>query len=154
MEYTNGINLIRDIRKVEVDYIPSPDSSQSEIPNKVGLNCLWKVVQYTDGHITAIYHTPYIYLKPMPVVLSNDEKSYWITDAIVYDYQEVKLQITGYPKPMTLYIGKKSKVEKLIDIESIKLCYQEKLDQGKKTTRKRTKVVNPSTSAISDTALS
>lgn len=147
----NGINLIRDVRKVQVLHTPaSPD--QTEIPTKVSLNCLWKVVQYIDSKVVATYHTPFVYLKPMTIVLSKDKQSYWIKDAIVYKYEEYS--DVRMPKSMVLYVGLKSKVEKEIDIESLKLCYQEKIESEKKTTRKRTVKHNQSTEAVSNTALS
>lgn len=147
----NGINLIRDVRKVQVLHTPaSPD--QTEIPTKVSLNCLWKVVQYIDSKVVATYHTPFVYLKPMTIVLSKDKQLYWIKDAIVYKYEEYS--DSRMPKSMVLYVGLKSKVEKEIDIESLKLCYQEKIESGKKTTRKRTVKSNETTEAVSDTTLS
>jgi hypothetical protein len=147
----NGINLIRDVRKVQVLHTPaSPD--QTEIPTKVSLNCLWKVVQYIDSKVVATYHTPFVYLKPMTIVLSKDKQSYWIKDAIVYKYEEYS--DVRMPKSMVLYVGLKSKVEKEIDIESLKLCYQEKIETGKKTTRKRTVKNNETAEAVSDTTLS
>jgi hypothetical protein len=146
----NGINLVRDVMKVQVPHIPA-SSDQTEIPTKVSLNCLWKVVQYIDSKVVATYHAPFVYLKPMTIALSKDKQSYWIKDAIVYKYANNN---DSRMHSMVLYIGLKSKVEKEIDIESLKLCYQEKIESEKKTTRKRTVKHNQSTEAVSNTALS
>jgi hypothetical protein len=87
----------------------------------------------------------------MTIVLSKDKQSYWIKDAIVYKYEEYS--DVRMPKSMVLYVGLKSKVEKEIDIESLKLCYQEKIETGKKSTRKRAKTSDKSEKAPSPATL-
>ena len=120
MEMKNGVNLIRTSKP------------------KDGL--IWTVVQYTGGKIVAVYHTPYIHLKPMNIVLSEDEQSYWIDSAVVYSYHEMVIYIENHKevKSMVLFIGKSDKVT--IDTESLKNCFQDDLTTKAKTTRKRTKV--------------
>jgi len=143
VDYTNGINLIRDVKKVKVPRTPT-SPTQVEIPTTIDLNCKWKVVQYKDGVIVAIYHTSTVHLKPMKIALSNDELSYWIPDAVPYKYEALTRNSLTHD---TLFIGNSRRfndADKTIDYNTLKLCPaecpQEEIKNGKKTTRKRAKV--------------
>ena len=143
MDYTNGINLIRDVKKVKVPRTPT-SPTQVEIPTTIDLNCKWKVVHYKNGVIVAIYHTPAIHLKPMKIVLSNDELSYWIPDAVPYKYEVFTRDSLTHN---VLFIGNSRRfndTDETINHDTLKLCPaerpQEEIKDGKKTTRKRAKV--------------
>jgi hypothetical protein len=152
VEYTNGINLIRDVKKVKVPHTPtSPD--QTEIPTTVNLDCKWKVVHYKNGVIVAIYHTPAVHLKPMKIVLSNDELSYWIPDAVPYKYKVFTRDSLTHN---VLFIGNSRRfndADETIDYDTLKLCTQEEIKDGKKTTRKRTNVCSINKQAASSSTL-
>jgi len=130
MEYTNGINLIHNPKVIKVS-------------DTTNINTTWTVIEYVDSKISKIYHTPYVNLKPMKIELSNDQKSYWIKDAIVYDYNEQEFTHSSpIYKSMVLYIGRKDRVDKLINIEAIKLCNQEAIEKARKPSKRRAKIVD------------
>jgi hypothetical protein len=125
-EMKNGINLIR----------MSPPDKLAE----------WKVVQYEVGKITIIYHSNYVYIRPMTIVLTDDKQSYWLEGTIAYKYinLHVNTAATGMDAPV-LYIGIKEKIQDQIE-ESLKLCPVYPIEnepvEKKKTTRKRAKVLD------------
>jgi hypothetical protein len=145
MEYTNGINLIREVKNHKVLHTPV-STAQTEIPTEVSIDCNWKVIHYKNSVIVGIYYTPAVHLKPMKISLSNDELSYWIQDAVPYEYKvfKVRLQDESPQRTVnTLYIGKSERfndADETIDYVSLKLCPQEEIKNGKKAPRKRTKV--------------
>jgi hypothetical protein len=127
-EYTNGVCLIRQNKKHEID-----------ATHTTAVTTIHKIVQYSDGKIVNTYYASYIYLKPMKIVLTSDKKHYWIQDAVVYKYDRVVTSESG--EQMALFIGLSSRCAELIDPTSLKLCYQDEPKEPKKS-HKRTKVLD------------
>jgi len=156
IKYKNGINLIRDVKKVKVPHTPvSPE--QTEIPTEESMDCYWKVVHYKDSVIVSIYYPPAVHLKPMKIVLSNDELSYWIADAVPYKYEIFEINRSRgedtLRKVNTLFIGSSRSfngTDGTVDYKSLKLCPQEEIKDGKKAPRERTKVCSVDKQATSD----
>jgi len=136
MQYTNGVQLIRCLKTHKV--LPKPVEGQTGLPIPVDYKTQWNVVYWVNGVATVSYHTQCIDLRPMKIILSDD-KSYWIADAMPYDYSP---QVFPRYIFQTLYIGYPSRVNDQVNNEHLAECIKDEVKEKKKTTRKRTVVCN------------
>ena len=96
-ELRTGIQLVRQLKPAKPD-----------LP--------WKVTVWKNGKAVTNYHTAWINMRPMKLSLFEDGQSYFISDAIVFNYLDSQL-----------YIGMSDKIDKEeIKTEQLNTCVQTK----------------------------